>query len=123
MKEFWSYLYGDGSVHELGAYDIETEWDELFSKAQAIGEAEDTEPVFAIHELDLSEIPAQLQNIYNRTNGARGAPLLSIDALIDCDELAFLYKLARQHPKVEFLQYMRYQATRARKIWKEGAQK
>lgn len=123
MKEFWSYLYDNGSVHALGVYDIEDEWDELFSKAQAIGEAEDAEPVFAVHELDLSEIPAQLQDIYNKVNGVRGSPLLSIDALIEPDELVFLYKLARQHPKVEFLQYMRYQATRARKLWKEGARK
>ena len=118
MKEFWSYLYDDGHVRALGMYDHEKEWNKLFAKAVAVGEGAKAEPVFPMSEDDLIEVSSNLQDAYNTKNGHAGNDWVMIGTFIDAKDIPLLYKLARQHKDVEFLEMLASECMRARKVWK-----
>ena len=118
MKEFWSYLMDNGRAYPVGTYDAYTEWDKLFNKALSVGEGAKTEPVLPLCLDDLLELGSDLQNIYNKHNGQQDTDWLLIGAFIDAKDIPLLYKLARQHRGVEFLEMLVSDCKRARKIWK-----
>lgn len=122
MKEFWCYLYEDCTVHPMGLYDIATEFDDMYDKAVEIGEAHDEEPMLPLHEDDLTEIGAALQDMTNTGNGLKDHDWLHVGTIVEAHEIAALYKLARKHRDMQFLQTLLFDTQHARKLWK-GARK
>lgn len=115
MKEQWSGLYDNLSIHAIGEYDLD-EWDELCVEAECVGDTIDARPIAILHEDDLVELSVDLQNRINATRHDQGYFL--IGGWIGSDEIALLYKLARQYRNVEFLQGLAHDCVTARKIWK-----
>jgi hypothetical protein len=115
MKEHWSGLYDNLSVHAIGEYDLD-EWEKICSAADRVGNTIDARLVAILHEDDLVELGVNLQNRVNATR--HDQPYFMIGGWIGVDEVALLYKLARQYKDVEFLQGLAYDCVTARKIWK-----